>query len=114
MSGSMSPAGPSGVSVARIARMSALCMSLFLPRLGVAESAAGTNSATGGLKVMVTIVPVFRVLQVTAGPNGYEYRIWTNTKSVVINGRGYRFSKVGETTLTVPASSNGAFIVDGF
>jgi hypothetical protein len=114
MSGSKFPAALIGVGVARPALVSALCVSLFLPRPGVAESAGGANNATGGLKVMVTIVPVFRVLQVTAGANGYEYRIWTNIKSVVINGREYRFSKVGETTLTLPASSNDAFIVDGF
>jgi hypothetical protein len=52
---------------------------------------------------MVTLVvpPIFNVLGVTPVKDGYEYRVWTNTKSVVIRGREYRFSKVGETTLKV-------------
>ena len=57
---------------------------------------------------MVTLVvpPVFNVLEVTPVKDGYEYRVWTNTKSVVIRGREYRFSKVGETTLKVDGGVN--------
>jgi hypothetical protein len=55
---------------------------------------------------------VFRVLQVTPVKGGGEYRIWSNTKSIIMEGREYRFSQVGQTTLTVPASPNGQqFIV---
>lgn len=86
---------------------------LLAPALCAAESTLGTNSATAHLSFKVVIPPVFRVLQVTPVANGYQYRVWTNTRSVMFNGREYRFNSVGESTLTVPASRDGIYIVHG-
>lgn len=64
------------------------------------------------ISISVRIPPVFKILQVTPVAGGYEYRAWTNTELIVINGREYRFSRVGEQTLFVPAS-NEITIVHG-
>ncbi len=77
------------------------------------ETALGVNSATGRLTFTVIVPPVFRVLRVTPATDGYEYRIWTNRKSVVLNGREFRFNRVGETTLKLPVPSNGLFVMHG-
>ena len=86
---------------------------LLQPSLGGAESAVGTNSASSQLSIRLVVPRVLRVLQVTPVKDGYEYRIWTNTKSASINGREYRFDRVGEHTLKVPASEQGVFLVHG-
>ncbi len=73
----------------------------------------GVNSATGRLTFTVIAPPIFRVLGVTPVTGGYEYRVWTNKKSVLPNGHEYRFSRVGETTLKLPVPSNALFVVHG-
>ena len=88
-------------------------MLLLAPLLCAGESKLGSTSATAHLSFRVVIPPVFRVLQVTPVKDGYEYRVWTNTPSILLNGREYRFTRVGETTLTVPAAPAGVFIVHG-
>jgi hypothetical protein len=92
---------------------SALSALLLLPPVCVAEATLGVDSATGQLSFKVVVPPVLRVLQVTPLKDGHEYRIWTNTRSAYINGREYRFTKVGEQTLKVPASPQGMFLVHG-
>ncbi len=92
---------------------SALSALLLLPLTCATETTLGVNSATGRLTFTVIVPPVFRVLRVTPVTGGYEYRIWTNRKSVVLNGREFRFSRVGETTLKLPVPSNGLFVVHG-
>lgn len=86
---------------------------LLAPLLCAGESKLGSTSATAHLSFTVVIPPVFRVLQVTPVKEGYEYRVWTNTRSILLNGREYRFQNIGETTLTLPASAQGVFIVHG-
>ena len=48
-----------------------------------------------------------------AGDGRYEYRVWTNKPSVMLNGREYRFNRVGETTLKVPAPPQDLFLIHG-
>jgi hypothetical protein len=81
--------------------------------LCAAESSLGSQSVTSHLSFRVVIPPVFRILQVTPIKDGYEYRVWTNRPSILLNGREYRFSSVGETTLTIPVSAPGVFVVHG-
>jgi len=76
------------------------------------ESSMGTRSATAQISFRVNVPPVFKILQTTAVAGGYEYRVWANMKSIVLNGKEYRFARVGETTLFV-SSSEDAVIVHG-
>ncbi|VTU14839.1 hypothetical protein RA8CHR_00777 [Variovorax sp. RA8] len=57
--------------------------------------------------------PVFRVLQVTPMAGGFEYRTWTNQRSVILDGRECRFDQVGENTLKVPAAPSALYVVHG-
>ena len=91
----------------------ALVASLLLPLACAAESTLGHNRATSRLAFRVVVPPVLRVLQVRPLADGYEYRIWTNTRSAVINGREVRFSQPGETTLKLPAAPNAGLVVHG-
>lgn len=91
---------------------SALCL-LLAPLCCAGETVEGPGRTSARLRFTVVIPPVFRVLQVTPTLEGYEYRVWTNTRSILLNGREYRFSRVGETTLTLPLSAQGIFIVHG-
>lgn len=90
-----------GLSLSRAAVLTAVCTLPQLPLLCGAEPLRVASSATGQIRVTLVVLPVFNVLEVTRVKDGYEYRIWTNSKSVVLGGREYRFSKVGETTLKV-------------
>ena len=92
---------------------SALSAMLLLPLACMAETRVGANSATARLNFTVVVPPVFRVLQVTPVAGGYEYRVWTNQRSVVLNGREFRFSQVGESTLRVPAAPAALYLVHG-
>lgn len=85
---------------------------LLLPLLCAAESSVGAGRATSHLTFQVNVPPAFTVLQAAPIAGGYEYRVWTNMKSIVINGKEYRFSRVGETSLFVP-TSNETFVVHG-
>lgn len=76
------------------------------------ESSNGARSATAQIGFTVNVPPVFKVLQATPVAGGHEYRVWANMRSIVLNGKEYRFARVGETTLFVP-SSKEAFIVHG-
>jgi len=89
-----------GLRLSRAA-VTAVCTLPLLPLLCGAEPLRGASSTTGQIRVTLVVLPVFNVLEVTRVKDGYEYRIWTNRKSVVIGGREYRFSKVGEATLKV-------------
>jgi formylmethanofuran:tetrahydromethanopterin formyltransferase len=92
----------------------ALAASLLLaPMLCVAESGFGSNAATARVRITVVVLPVFRVLQVTPAAKGYDYRVWTNLKSIVLDGREYRFERVGENTLRVPAAPGDTWVVHG-
>lgn len=44
---------------------------------------------------------------------GFEYRVWTNQRSVVLNGREFRFNQVGESALKVPAAPSALYVVHG-
>ncbi|MDR6857672.1 hypothetical protein [Variovorax guangxiensis] len=92
---------------------SALSAMLLLPLACMAETRVGANSATARLNFTVIVPPVFRVLQVTPMAGGYEYRVWTNQRSVVLNGREFRFNQVGESTLKVPAAPSALYVVHG-
>jgi hypothetical protein len=103
--------GSRGVS-ARDARGVLLTL-LLAPSFCIAESTLGSTSASSHLSFRVVIPPVFRVLQITPVKEGYQYRVWTNVPSILLNGIEYRFSRVGETLLTIPAPPPGVFIVHG-
>lgn len=91
----------------------AVAVLLLAPILCSAESSAGSGSASARVRIAVTVPPVFRVLQVTRTPQGYDYRVWTNMKSVVIGGREYRFDRVGESTVRVPTAPGDTWVVHG-
>jgi len=88
----------------------ALCLA---PMLCVADSMHGASSATSQLRITVIVPPVFRVLQVTPTSEGYDYRVWTNMRSVVFGGREYRFDRIGETTLRLRTSPDQVWMVHG-
>jgi hypothetical protein len=92
---------------------SALSALLLRPLACLAETRLGADSATARLNFTVVVPPVFRVLQVTPQAGGYEYRVWTNQRSVLLNGREYRFNQVGESTLRVPAAPSALYVVHG-
>ncbi|SDH79749.1 hypothetical protein [Variovorax sp. OV700] len=93
----------------------ALSALLLLPPACAAETMPGATavSATRQLSFKVVVPPVMRVVQVTPLKDGYEYRIWTNTRSASFNGREYHFSRVGEYTLKVPSSPRGVYLIHG-
>ncbi|KQX24654.1 hypothetical protein [Variovorax sp. Root434] len=91
----------------------ALAALLLAPMLCVADNGSGSNAATARLRITVTVPPVFRVLQVTPTAEGYQYRVWTNMKSIMLGGREYRFSNLGENTLSLHNPAAGAWIVHG-
>ncbi|NDZ12722.1 hypothetical protein C7T35_10200 [Variovorax sp. WS11] len=93
-------------------KLASLVLLLAMAFPCAAESGGGTSSATANIKFTVEVSPVFKVLRTTPAVDGYEYRIWTNIKSVVIDGKEYRFNGVGEAIVFIP-SSKGGFIVHG-
>jgi hypothetical protein len=98
-----------GADVKRLV-LTVLLLPLALPC--ASESGTGTRNATAHISFKVHVPPVFKVLQTTPTAGGYEYRVWANMKSIAIDGKEHRFTRVGETTLFVP-SSKDAFIVHG-
>ncbi|MBT2305324.1 hypothetical protein J7E70_33520 [Variovorax paradoxus] len=90
--------------------LTVLLLPLALPCTAASDGAS--NRATAHISFKVHVPPVSRILQTTLIAGGYEHRVWANTKPIVINGKEYRFTRVGETTLFVP-SSKDAFIVQG-
>ena len=79
-----------------------LAASLLLPLPGAAQAPSGSHSASAGMTVMLKVRPAFRVLEVKPVPGGHAYRVWTNLKTVSLQGRDYRFERVGENSLVVP------------
>ena len=82
----------------------ALAAGLLLPLHGAAQSPQMGRSASSGFSVSITIRPQFRILDSRPVSGGYEYRVWTNMRTVQLNGREYRFDRVGESTLVVPGA----------
>lgn len=91
----------------------ALAALLLAPMLCAAENGFGSNAATARLRIAVIVPPVFRVLQVTPTAEGYEYRVWTNMKSIVFGGREYRFANLGENTLSLRIPPGSVWVVHG-
>lgn len=91
----------------------ALAVLLLAPMLCAAESGLGSSAATARVRIAVVVLPVFRVLQVTPTAEGYDYRVWTNMKSVVLGGHEYRFARVGENTVRVPTAPGDTWVVHG-
>jgi hypothetical protein len=81
--------------------------------LCVAENGFGSGAVTARLRITVVVPPVFRVLQVTQTAEGYDYRIWTNMKSVMLGGREYRFARLGENTVRVPTAPGDTWVIHG-
>ncbi|MFM9926829.1 hypothetical protein VLK31_27850 [Variovorax sp. H27-G14] len=111
-------AGGAAVGVPPLSRLLLLLLSL-VPALclaqpdGRANGIEGAGSASAQLHLSVVVPPVFRVLQVTPAAGGYDYRVWTNMKSIVIGGREYRFDRIGENTVRVPTGPGDTWIVHG-
>jgi hypothetical protein len=97
----------------RVAVAAAAAACLLAPMLCAAESTYGTGTATSQLRLTVVVPPVFRVLQVTPTRDGYDYRVWTNMRTVVIDGREHRFDKIGETTLSLRSPPDSLWVVLG-
>lgn len=85
-----------------LAAVGVLLLLLPLPlQLSSAEPMRDASSATGRFNLTITVLPTFRVLEVTPVKGGHAYRVWTNMALVTIKGREYRFDKVGEATFFV-------------
>lgn len=96
---------PDSASLGRQCMHAALTASLLLPLAGAAQAPTPhPRSTSSSFAVMLTIRPAFRILESRPVPGGHEYRVWTNLKNARLNGRDYRFDRVGETTLVVPGS----------
>jgi hypothetical protein len=101
-------------SAVRVEFKGALFMLLLAPTLCGAGSTLGAQSASASLALRVIVPPVFRVLDVTARPDGgFGYRVWTNMPVAHVNGHEFRFTKVGEATISLPASTPGLLMVHG-
>lgn len=81
----------------------ALATTLLLPISTAAQApSAGSKSATSSFSITLVVRPAFRILETRPIAGGHEYRVWTNMKSVQLNGQEYRFGRVGEATIVVP------------
>lgn len=78
-----------------------------------AESGRSAGTSTASMSVRVVIPPVLRIIQIKALPMGREYRIWTNMRSVNLEGHAFRFSKVGEFSVVVPDQGDRLTLVHG-
>lgn len=90
----------------------ALATGLLLPLQGAAQSSPPGRTAHGAFTVSVTVEPQFRVLASRAVQGGYEYRVWTNMKSIQLRGQDYRFARVGEATVVVPGELLAGELLD--
>ena len=95
---------PAGVLVGHPWLHVAVAAGLLLPLQSSAESAPRGRAATGNFSIAITIRPQFRILESRPVSGGHEYRVWTNMKSVQLNGQEYRFERVGEATVVVPGA----------
>ena len=71
-----------------------------------AESALAAGAASAHLTFRIVVPPVFRVLQATPVADGMEYRVWTNMRSVFLQGRLHQFRSVGETVIRSSAAKD--------
>ena len=101
MSRRMFRAPTAGLSLSRAAALTALCTMSQLPLPCGAEPLRGASRAEGQIRVTLVVPPLLKVLEVARVKGGYEYRIWTNSKSLVIGGQAYRFTSAGQATLRV-------------
>ena len=86
---------------------------LLLPSLCAAETGMGPHRIEARLAFGVQVPPVFKVLQTTSAQDGLHHRVWTNMKSIVIDGREYRFSRAGEAMVVVPSPTRDTIIIHG-
>jgi len=82
----------------------AIATGLLLPLQAATQSIPAQRNASSGFTVSITIRPQFRILESRPVSGGHEYRVWTNMKTVELNGREYRFERVGEATVVVPGA----------
>ena len=82
----------------------AVAAGLLLPLYCSAQTVPQGRTATSSFSVRITIRPQFRILETRPVAGGHEYRVWTNMKSVQLNGQEYRFEHVGEATVVVPGA----------
>lgn len=80
----------------------AVGIALLLPVSGTAHSPAGQAASNSTFGVSIVVRPEFRILASRPVKGGYEYRVWTNMRSMWLRGGEYRFDKVGEAVLIVP------------
>jgi hypothetical protein len=80
----------------------ALATGLLLPLSGAAQLPSGGQKTSSSFSVSVTVQPQFRILESTPVSGGHEYLVWTNMRSIQLNGNEYRFDRVGEATVVVP------------
>lgn len=90
----------------------ALATGLLLPLSGAAQLPTGGRASSQSFSVSITVKPQFRILESRAVKGGYEYRVWTNMKSVLLKGQEYRFERIGESTVTVPGDRIEQALVD--
>lgn len=82
----------------------AIATGLLLPLQGASQSFPGSRGASSSFSISITVRPQFRILESKPVGGGHEYRVWTNMKTVQLNGREYRFDRVGEATVVVPGA----------
>ena len=82
----------------------AIATGLLLPLQAATQSMPGNRSASSSFAVSITVRPQFRILESKPVAGGHEYRVWTNMRSVQLNGQEFRFERVGEATVTVPGA----------
>ena len=89
----------------------ALAAGLLVPLAGAAQPVVGVKNikaASTEFSVTLTVRPAFRILNVAPVQGGHEYRVWTNMKSIHLNGREYRFQRAGENTFVLPSLVAGS------
>lgn len=82
----------------------AIATGLLLPLQAATQSIPAQRNASAGFAVSITVRPQFRILESRPVGGGHEYRVWTNMKAVELNGREYRFERIGESTVVVPGA----------
>ena len=82
----------------------AIATGLLLPLQAATQSIPAHRNASTGFTVSITVRPQFRILESRPVSGGHEYRVWTNMKTVELNGREYRFERIGEATVVVPGA----------
>lgn len=78
----------------------------IMAKVARAESSAGVSQAQASLTIRITVAPTFKVLESTPVEGGYQMRVFTNQRSTQVNGQTIYFTRVGEQTVFVPASTS--------